>query len=246
MRQIKRGATLRWFRETQAWKVRQDDGAFPGWLHGMISRREAENLLMDKPLGCFLVRISQSRPGYTLSYRGESRCRHYMIEMQPNARYVILGEDRAHASLTALVQYHRTVGIQPFMETLTVTCEQKGDGDSDYEELKFHTLAPGPADGEKQPQKEQADLNGAPAVSPIQHAGATAVLKHRRFMKSKKCQEQQLSPGEEGVEPSPCEAGVARWAIPRLYPSIRLAMREIQQFSSHPSNGSYAELKPQH
>ncbi|TFJ98184.1 butyrophilin-like protein 2 [Platysternon megacephalum] len=69
MRQIKRGATLRWFRETQAWKVMQDDGAFPGWLHGMISRREAENLLMDKPLGCFLVRISQSRPGYTLSYR---------------------------------------------------------------------------------------------------------------------------------------------------------------------------------
>uniref|UniRef100_A0A452GG26 non-specific serine/threonine protein kinase n=1 Tax=Gopherus agassizii TaxID=38772 RepID=A0A452GG26_9SAUR len=245
MRQIKRGATLRWFRETQAWKVMQDDGAFPGWLHGMISRREAENLLMDKPLGCFLVRISQSRPGYTLSYRGERRCRHYMIEMQPNARYVILGEDRAHTSLTALVQYHRTVGIQPFMETLTVPCEQKGDGDCDYEALKFHTLAPCPANGEKQPQKEQADLNGAPAVSHIQHAGATAVLKDVRFMKSKKCQEQQLSPGEEGAEPSPCEAGVARRAIPRLYPSIRLAMWEIQQFSSHPSNGSYAMLKPQ-
>jgi len=31
--------------------------------------REAENLLIDKPLGCFLVRISQSRPGYTLTYR---------------------------------------------------------------------------------------------------------------------------------------------------------------------------------
>nr|XP_048690601.1 myosin-IIIb-like isoform X2 [Caretta caretta] len=248
MRQIKRGATLRWFRETQARKVMQDDGAFPGWLHGMISRRKAENLLMDKPLGCFLVRISQSRPGYTLSYRGESRCRHYMIEMQPNARYVILGEDRAHTSLTALVQYHRTVGIQPFMETLTVPCEQRGDGDSDYEELKFHTLAPWPADGEKQPQREQAGLNGAPVVSHIQHAGATAVLKHMLFRKSKKCQEQQLSPDEEGAEPSPCEAGVARRAIPRLYPSIRLAMWEIQQFSSHPSNGSYSELqlKPQH
>ncbi|XP_019373551.1 PREDICTED: unconventional myosin-X-like [Gavialis gangeticus] len=71
-RQIKRGATLRWFRETQARKVLQDDGAFPSWLHGMISRREAENLLMDKPLGCFLVRISQSRPGYTLTYRYEA------------------------------------------------------------------------------------------------------------------------------------------------------------------------------
>ncbi|KAM7024462.1 myosin-IIIb-like isoform 2-T2 [Acridotheres tristis] len=124
MRKLKRGATLRWFKETQAQKVMQDDGAFPSWLHGMISRREAENLLTDKPLGCFLVRISQSRPGYILTYRGEGRCRHYMIQMQPNARYVILGEDRAHASLTELVRYHQTVGIQPFMEILTVPCGQ--------------------------------------------------------------------------------------------------------------------------
>ncbi|XP_009581203.1 PREDICTED: unconventional myosin-VIIa-like, partial [Fulmarus glacialis] len=38
MRKLKRGATLRWFKETQAQKVMQDDGAFPSWLHGMISR----------------------------------------------------------------------------------------------------------------------------------------------------------------------------------------------------------------
>ncbi|XP_053788317.1 unconventional myosin-VIIa-like isoform X3 [Vidua chalybeata] len=69
VRKLKRGATLRWFTETQAQKIMQDDGAFPSWLHGMISRREAENLLIDKPLGCFLVRISQSRPGYILTYR---------------------------------------------------------------------------------------------------------------------------------------------------------------------------------
>ncbi|NXQ45316.1 SH2D7 protein, partial [Catharus fuscescens] len=56
--------------------------------------------------------------------RGEDRCRHYMIQMQPNARYVILGEDRAHASLTELVRYHQTVGIQPFMEILTAPCGQ--------------------------------------------------------------------------------------------------------------------------
>lgn len=39
MRKLKRRATLRWFKETQAQKVMQDDGAFPSWLHGMISRR---------------------------------------------------------------------------------------------------------------------------------------------------------------------------------------------------------------
>ncbi|XP_054033797.1 unconventional myosin-VIIa [Dryobates pubescens] len=69
MRKLKRGETIRWFKETQAEKVMQDDGAFPSWLHGMISRREAEKLLNDKTVGCFLVRISQSRPGYTLTYK---------------------------------------------------------------------------------------------------------------------------------------------------------------------------------
>jgi len=39
MRKLKRGATLLWFKETQVQKVMQDDGAFPSWLHGMISRR---------------------------------------------------------------------------------------------------------------------------------------------------------------------------------------------------------------
>ncbi|XP_008941415.1 PREDICTED: SH2 domain-containing protein 7, partial [Merops nubicus] len=140
MRQFKRGATLRWFKETQAEKVMEDDGAFPSWLYGMISRREAENLLTDKPLGSFLVRISQSQPGYTLSYRGKDRCRHYMIQTQPNARYVILGEDRVHASLTALVRYHQTVGIKPFMETLTVPCGQKSSERLDYKDLECLTL----------------------------------------------------------------------------------------------------------
>ncbi|NXL39423.1 SH2D7 protein, partial [Glaucidium brasilianum] len=56
--------------------------------------------------------------------RGEHSCRHYMIQVQPNVRYVILGEDWAHTSLAELVQYHQTVGIQPFMEKLTVPCGQ--------------------------------------------------------------------------------------------------------------------------
>ncbi|KFQ07345.1 Hematopoietic SH2 domain-containing protein, partial [Leptosomus discolor] len=56
--------------------------------------------------------------------RSKDCCRHYMIQMQPSTQYVILGEDRAHASLTELVRYHQTVGIQPFMETLTLPCEQ--------------------------------------------------------------------------------------------------------------------------
>ncbi|KFQ07344.1 hypothetical protein N330_01260, partial [Leptosomus discolor] len=39
MSKFKRGPTPCWFKETQAQKVMQGDGAFPSWLHGMISRR---------------------------------------------------------------------------------------------------------------------------------------------------------------------------------------------------------------
>ncbi|XP_047908233.2 myosin-IIIb-like isoform X1 [Anser cygnoides] len=241
MRQLKRGATLRWFRETQAQKVMQDDGAFPSWLHGMISRREAENLLIDKPLGCFLVRISQSRPGYTLTYRGEGRCRHYMIEMQPNARYVILGEDRAHTSLTELVRYHQTVGIQPFMEKLTVPCGQNSSESLDYEDLESLTLTPTVA-AEERPHEEQPCPSGSLAGRTTLKAGAAAVLKSMWFRRSKNCQERQSLDKSKTKSSLGKERGSQR-AFPRLHSSIRLAMKEIQQFSSIPLNGSCKELQ---
>ncbi|XP_074022392.1 unconventional myosin-VIIa-like [Numenius arquata] len=234
MRKCKRGATLRWFKETQAKKVMQDDGAFPSWLHGMISRREAENLLIDKPLGCFLVRISQSRPGYTLTYRGEGRCRHYMIEMQPNARYVILGEDRAHASLTELVRYHQTVGIQPFMEILTVPCGQKSSDSLDYEDLECLRLDPPEAEGEAHPEEQPCP--SMPSTSqPALQSRAAAVLRHVWFRRNKNSQMKQ-SLDKSGTKPSSFKKIGSQRAFPRLHSSIRLAMQEIQQFSSTASN----------
>lgn len=63
---------------------------------------------------------------FTLPCRGKDRCRHYMIEMQTNGKYVILGEARAHPSLLDLIEYHKKVGILPFLELLTVPCGQVG------------------------------------------------------------------------------------------------------------------------
>ncbi|KAJ8338684.1 hypothetical protein SKAU_G00354700 [Synaphobranchus kaupii] len=155
-RHTKRRKTIRWFKETQARKVVRN-GAFPCWFHGMITRRQAEDFMTDKPMGCFLIRVGQSREGYTLTYRGRDRCRHYMIEMQTNGKYVILGEDRAHSSLPDLVAHHTRVGIQPFMEVLTVPCGQMCDQEPDYEELKNLMLPPSLADRGHAPWGEEPE-----------------------------------------------------------------------------------------
>ncbi|XP_073496340.1 myosin-IIIb-like [Phyllobates terribilis] len=133
---MQRRKTLLWFKDTQAKKV-QDDGVYPPWLHGMISRRDTENLLMDKESGDFLIRISQTRAGYILSYRSVSTCRHYMVDVRCNGCYVIPGEDRAHTSLMDLVQFHQETGIQPYGEILREPCGKINHWEPDYEELKF-------------------------------------------------------------------------------------------------------------
>ncbi|NWV15621.1 SH22A protein, partial [Ptilonorhynchus violaceus] len=63
-----RAQTRLWFEQTQAQRLGAK-GELPTWFHGFISRREAEELLQDQPLGCFLVRFSESTVGFVLSYR---------------------------------------------------------------------------------------------------------------------------------------------------------------------------------
>ncbi|NXU37612.1 SH22A protein, partial [Drymodes brunneopygia] len=63
-----RARTRLWFEQTQAQRLGRK-GELPTWFHGFISRREAEELLQDQPLGCFLVRFSESTVGFVLSYR---------------------------------------------------------------------------------------------------------------------------------------------------------------------------------
>ncbi|NWQ83437.1 SH22A protein, partial [Columbina picui] len=63
-----RARTRLWFEQTQAARLRAE-GELPAWFHGFISRRDTEQLLQDQPLGCFLVRFSESTVGFVLSYR---------------------------------------------------------------------------------------------------------------------------------------------------------------------------------
>uniref|UniRef100_A0A674AIW9 Myosin-IIIb-like n=1 Tax=Salmo trutta TaxID=8032 RepID=A0A674AIW9_SALTR len=212
-RSKKRKNTIRWFKETQARKV-VHNGAFPCWFHGMITRRQAEDLMTDKPVGCFLIRVGQSREGYTLTYKGANRCRHFMIEMQSNGKYVILGEDKAHPSLPDLVQHHSQVGIKPFNELLSTPCGQR------------LFLPPG-----QSPSLESQRPPVLRRISDRRHrseAGGGEARGGRRGERGE---------GEEEED----ETDHKSRSFPRLYPSIRLAMREIQQIQQVRGNDEKRE-----
>ncbi|XP_054646088.1 hematopoietic SH2 domain-containing protein homolog isoform X2 [Dunckerocampus dactyliophorus] len=97
---------------------------------------------MSKPLGHFLIRVSESRVGYTLSYRAEGRCRHFMIDAKEDGSYGIVGEGRCHLSLQQLVDYHRKIPITPYKELLTASCGQTSHGASKVEKKTSEELSP--------------------------------------------------------------------------------------------------------
>ncbi|KAM9848694.1 hematopoietic SH2 domain-containing protein homolog isoform 1-T2 [Aulostomus maculatus] len=128
--------TFSWFTESQfCSKLR--NGTVPEWFHGNITRNASEQLLMSKPPGYFLIRLSESRIGYTLSYRAADRCRHFMIDALQDGYFVIVGENMRHRFLQDLVDFHRRTPILPFSEVLTVACGQATNGQTDYAEILF-------------------------------------------------------------------------------------------------------------
>ncbi|XP_029988408.1 hematopoietic SH2 domain-containing protein homolog [Sphaeramia orbicularis] len=127
---------LTWFTKSQLQAVIRN-GIIPEWFHGIISRKTAEELLMPKPPGYFLIRVSESRIGYTLSYRAEDRCRHFMIDALEDGDYIIVGENTRHRLLQDLVDFHRRTPIMPYSEVLTVPCGQATNDKVDYAELLF-------------------------------------------------------------------------------------------------------------
>ncbi|XP_014831608.1 PREDICTED: SH2 domain-containing protein 7-like [Poecilia mexicana] len=122
---------LRWFTDTQAPLILQN-GNFPDWFQGLAARKEAEDVLRDKALGCFLIRLSDKAIGYILSYKGQDRCRHFVISQNAEGQFVIAGDCQLFGSLTQLIEHYKVRPIQPFGEFLTSSCCQD-DADDLYD-----------------------------------------------------------------------------------------------------------------
>ncbi|XP_058485996.1 uncharacterized protein sh2d7 [Solea solea] len=120
---------LRWFIETQTQALILSNGNFPDWFHGFAARKEAEDLLRDKALGCFLVRLSDKAIGYILSYRGLDRCRHFVITQKQDGHFIISGDCQSYHSVTEVIEHYRDSPIQPFGEHLTSSCSQESTGE---------------------------------------------------------------------------------------------------------------------
>ncbi|XP_069584240.1 SH2 domain-containing protein 2A isoform X2 [Ranitomeya imitator] len=113
--------TYQWFERTQRKKLLKS-GQFADWFHGFITRSQAEEILQDKPLGCFLIRFCESQIGFVLSYRGAERCRHFKLNQLEDERYVIEGEETFHPSLDCLINYYCKFPVEPYKEMLTTAC----------------------------------------------------------------------------------------------------------------------------
>ncbi|KAI4535408.1 hypothetical protein MG293_014634 [Ovis ammon polii] len=90
---------------------------------------KTEQLLRDKALGSFLIRLSDRATGYILSYRGSDRCRHFVINQLRNRRYLISGDTQSHGTLAELVHHYQEVQFEPFGETLSAACPRMEDND---------------------------------------------------------------------------------------------------------------------
>ncbi|KAM6943541.1 uncharacterized protein sh2d7 [Xenentodon cancila] len=119
---------LRWFTETQAPLILHN-GNFPDWFQGLAARKDAEDLLRDKALGCFLIRLSDKAIGYILSYKGHDRCRHFVITQNPSGEFVIAGDSQLFGSLAELIEHYKVSPIEPFGECLTSSCCEEDTGE---------------------------------------------------------------------------------------------------------------------
>lgn len=99
----------RWFRETEAPKGvgREKDGSVSVWFHGSLDRERAERLLEGRPVGSYLVRLSTKVWGYTISVKGYSACKHFLIDAS-SGEYCFMGpKQQSFRAITELLRFYK-------------------------------------------------------------------------------------------------------------------------------------------
>lgn len=105
-----REAVIEWFHQEEKSKktvINPSTGKIAEWFHGVISRMDAEKLLLDKPKGSYLVRVSEKVWGYTISYRAVDRCKHFLIDASEDNYHFFGPNQLPHNSIIELVNYHK-------------------------------------------------------------------------------------------------------------------------------------------
>uniref|UniRef100_A0A2D4HDC7 SH2 domain-containing protein n=1 Tax=Micrurus lemniscatus lemniscatus TaxID=129467 RepID=A0A2D4HDC7_MICLE len=97
------------------------------WFHGILTTKEAEELLEGLAPGSFLIRVSEKIKGYVLSYLSAEGCKHFLIDASGDS-YSFLGVDQLqHSTLADLVEFHKDEPITSLgKERLHYPCGQQG------------------------------------------------------------------------------------------------------------------------
>ncbi|KAM5291472.1 SH2 domain-containing protein 7 [Glossophaga mutica] len=235
---------LRWFMETQAPLILHH-GALPPWFHGFITRKQAEQLLRDRALGSFLIRLSDRATGYILSYRGSDRCRHFVITQLRNRRYLVSGDTQSHGSLAELVCYYQAVQLEPFGETLAAACPRLEDSDL-YDAITLGLqqtnlgLEDPPATA---PPTGAPDKAGSPRPPPKPQVSFLHVKKSKDGSPRNVSEEQRVEP-PTGVPPLP-ERGASHLDQPLGSPNIVYAEpRKMKQARLGPGTEASGRHRP--
>lgn len=94
-------------------------GKLPTCYCGCISRSDSEKILQPEPPGTYLLRVSETRSGYTLSLRTINRCKHFAIEQHPvTDKFVVVGEKPKFQNFNDLIRFYKVHPISPHGDLL--------------------------------------------------------------------------------------------------------------------------------
>ncbi|KAM9324509.1 GRB2-related adapter protein 2 [Gastrophryne carolinensis] len=124
----------------------------PRWFCEDLSRTEAENVLLKKPLGSFIIRASQTSKGeFSISVRHEEDVQHFKVMRDKLGNYSLWAEK--FKSINKLVDYYKTTSVS---RQKLIFLQEEGSSQSQY----LLTTAPTPLIILPQPRLVKLELYG--------------------------------------------------------------------------------------